>query len=90
MAAAPPQAPLGSPTNPVIIDVWTGMDPLRGVNMADFWNRTLNQVHRLVQLVCCGCVPVRCAHTASSARHSAWHHALTSHMPDAALLLCCI
>lgn len=43
--APAPKAPLGSRTNPVIIDVWMGMDPLRGVNMDDFWNRTLNQVH---------------------------------------------
>jgi hypothetical protein len=48
MAGAPPapatRAPLGSPSNPVIIDVWTGMAPLRGHDMPKFWNRTLNQV----------------------------------------------
>jgi hypothetical protein len=48
MAGSPPapatRAPLGSPSNPVHIDVWTGMAPLRGNDMPKFWNRTLNQV----------------------------------------------
>jgi hypothetical protein len=44
-AASTNRVPLGSPSNPVIIDVWTGMKPLRGHNMAQFWNQTLNQVY---------------------------------------------
>lgn len=60
LMAAPPQPspqpeppastqgpPLGSSTNPVIIDVWTGLDPLRSVNLEELWNHTLNQVGSL-------------------------------------------